>query len=247
MKDKSLFKASQILFMIDSIIILFFASVGFFIKEEAQFYKILFFSISFVFFIGFIVEILSFFLLLKIKLESKKIYRFAFYFLTIQYFRYLKILKFFKFKEKEVQNFFIKINNQVCLQSKFKFEKEDVIILLPHCIQKSSCRIKITSNINWCKKCGNCDIEKILNLKEKYKISIYVATGGTLARKIIKEKKPKAIIAVACERDLISGILDCKGSNIIGVYNQRPNGPCFDTRVDIEKIEKAICFFLNKK
>ena len=71
-----------------------------------------------------------------------------------------------------------------------------------------------------------------------------VATGGTLARQVVKTIRPKAIIAVACERDLTSGIQDVFPLPVIGVLNERPYGPCFNTRVDINKVEETIKYFL---
>ena len=67
-----------------------------------------------------------------------------------------------------------------------------------------------------------------------------MATGGTLARKVIVEKRPKLVIAVACERDLTSGIKDCYPLPVIGILNDRPHGPCFNTLVEMAKIEQAL-------
>ena len=87
----------------------------------------------------------------------------------------------------------------------------------------------------------------ILKLKEKYGINIVVATGGTLAREWIRKTKPQCIIAVACERDLSSGINDIKHIPVMGVLNDRPNGPCFNTSIDVEKIDEAIRLFLKEE
>ena len=62
---------------------------------------------------------------------------------------------------------------------------------------------------------------------------------------MVKELRPRAIIAVACERDLTSGIQDVFPLPVIGVLNERPYGPCFNTRVDIRKVEAAILDFLD--
>ena len=83
-------------------------------------------------------------------------------------------------------------------------------------------------------------------MKEKYNTKIFVATGGTLARKIIIDNKPKAVIAVAYERDLTSGVRDIRKIPVLGVFNSRPNGPCIDTNIDINEVEKAINFFTCK-
>jgi len=49
---------------------------------------------------------------------------------------------------------------------------------------------------------------------------------------------------VACERDLSSGIQDSYPLPIFGILNQRPHGPCYDTQVDLEKVEEALKTFL---
>ena len=68
----------------------------------------------------------------------------------------------------------------------------------------------------------------------------FVATGGTLARQIIYKMRPKAVLAIACERDLMSGIQDVYPLPAVGVLNIRPNGPCYNTHVDIEEVKAQL-------
>jgi hypothetical protein len=58
------------------------------------------------------------------------------------------------------------------------------------------------------------------------------------------DKRPDVIIAVACERDLTSGIQDSYPVPVFGIFNKRPFGPCYDTDVDLELVEKGIITFL---
>lgn len=141
----------------------------------------------------------------------------------------------------EVANNFIKFNNKKVLK-KIKDKKlKRVSILLPHCIQKYSCNLKITNNIDNCKECGLCDISEFLKIKKEYKnVSIKVATGGTLARMYLKEYRPDLVIAVACKRDLMSGIHDSFPIPVYGVFNEIKNSPCIDTKVSTEKIRKVL-------
>ena len=118
--------------------------------------------------------------------------------------------------------------------------------MLPHCLQEDNCGIKVTSDIEKCVNCGKCDIGFIKMLKKKYGINIKVATGGTLARKAVKELKPSIVLAVACERDLITGIFDSYPMPIYGVFNIRKNGPCFNTKISEEEIETALKEILKK-
>lgn len=155
--------------------------------------------------------------------------------------------KFAGISKDEIRNIFIKINNAYIYSNKYNFDSEDLIILIPHCIQNHNCKLKVTNDIDNCKKCGMCKINDLLELKEKYNTQIFVATGGTLARKIIMDNKPKAVIAVACERDLTSGVKDVKKIPVLGVFNSRPNGPCIDTNINIKEVEDAINFFTSNK
>jgi Protein of unknown function DUF116. len=91
-----------------------------------------------------------------------------------------------------------------------KYLPEELLILTPHCLQFNECKFKVTNDIDNCRRCGKCQVSDLIKLKEKYGVKVAVATGGTLARKVVKDIKPKAIIAIACERDLTSGILDVK-------------------------------------
>ena len=154
-----------------------------------------------------------------------------------------KIAQFIGISKDEIRKIFIKINNAYIYSNKYKINSKDLMILIPHCIQNHSCKLKVTNNIDNCKKCGICKINDLLKLKEKYNTKIFVATGGTLARKIIVDNKPKAVIAVACERDLTSGVREVNKIPVLGVFNARPNGPCVDTDINIKEIEDAINFF----
>ncbi len=139
-----------------------------------------------------------------------------------------------------IRQSFIAMNNSLVLSQKLHIKPDRLLILLPHCIQLFDCEIKVTGDINKCIRCGRCDINGLADLAKKYRIDISVATGGTLARKVITEKRPKLVIAVACEGDLTSGIKDCYPLPVLGILNDRPFGPCFNTRVETQKIDEAL-------
>lgn len=139
-----------------------------------------------------------------------------------------------------IRQSFIAMNNSLVISQKYKVRPDRILILLPHCIQLFDCEIKVTGDVNKCVLCGRCDIKGLVEIGRKYGIDISVATGGTLARKVIVEKRPKLVLAVACERDLTSGIKDCYPLPVIGVLNLRPHGPCFNTIVDTAAIDAAL-------
>lgn len=142
--------------------------------------------------------------------------------------------------KKSIRLLYIELNNIVVESSNVKYKTEEIMLLLPHCLQNSECSLKVTGNSETCKRCGKCKIGMLLDYAKERNISMFIATGGTVARKIIKQNKPRLIVSVACERDLMSGMLDVKGIPVVGVTNLQPNGPCINTDVDVSAIVKKI-------
>ena len=86
-----------------------------------------------------------------------------------------------------------------------------------------------------------CNIGRIKKVVEENRLeSVAVVTGGTAARNAAFRVKPELIIAVACERDLASGIADVRGIPVIGILNERPHGPCHNTTVDMNKLMQTL-------
>lgn len=151
------------------------------------------------------------------------------------------IAAFMKSKKEFFQSAVITMNNSLVRAEKARTKK--ILVLLPHCLQINECQIRLTHNIYNCKRCGKCEIKDLIAITDEFGLNLFIATGGTLARKIVKEVRPEAIIAVACERDLSSGLVDTYPLPVLGIPNERPFGPCFNTRVDLDKVKEAITFF----
>lgn len=148
---------------------------------------------------------------------------------------------------EEVRHSFIKVNNEMLLTDMKQYAPEQILILLPHCIQKSSCGVRLSHDVNHCRRCGGCPVGGLLALRDAYGVHLAVATGGTIARRIVVEKRPRFILAVACERDLSSGIQDTYPLPVFGLLNERPNGPCFDTLVSLPLVETALRRFIREE
>jgi len=152
--------------------------------------------------------------------------------------------KLFGVSKDQVRRSFIEINNQLLLAAHPRATPDRLLLLMPHCLQFHECEFRITGSTVHCQRCGQCPINGLVEISDKYGVGLAVATGGTLARRIVVERRPKIIIAVACERDLSSGIQDSYPLPVFGITNHRPFGPCYDTDVDLERVEEALNFFL---
>jgi hypothetical protein len=148
---------------------------------------------------------------------------------------------FIKSKKERFQRTVIDLNNALVRAERPSTRR--ILLLLPHCLQIDECNIRLTHNIQNCERCGRCNIRDFLEIAEENSLSLFVATGGNLARKIVRDVRPEAIVAVACERDLSSGLVDTYPIPIIGIPNDRPFGPCLNTQVDLQRVREAIQFF----
>lgn len=122
---------------------------------------------------------------------------------------------------------FVRLSNEITKAFKKRDGEERLLLLLPRCLVKE-------------------ELAKINALKETYPINIHTVSGGELARRKVVELKPTAVIGVACERDLVSGIRDVGSRlSVIGIPNHRPDGPCKDTHIDMDELISAIEFYVG--
>ncbi|MBQ1469883.1 DUF116 domain-containing protein [Schwartzia succinivorans] len=156
--------------------------------------------------------------------------------------------KVFGFDRRKIECSFVAVSNQIIHHQHIKVRPEELLVVTPHCLQLASCPHKITRDpMANCKRCGQCDIGALVTLAEEMGFHFFVVTGGTLARQTVKKIRPKAVLAIACERDLTSGIQDVYPLPAVGVMNIRPNGPCYNTHVDINMVRSEIESMLIKE
>jgi hypothetical protein len=124
-----------------------------------------------------------------------------------------------------VGNSFVKVNNALTRSYAKQIDRSRLIVLLPRCLSKET-------------------RQGIKNIVSGHSYGIFTVGGGEEARKVIYEQRPSFIIALACERDLVSGIKDVAlNVPVFGIANKRPEGPCKNTYVDLEEFESALRFF----
>lgn len=158
----------------------------------------------------------------------------------------IRLGRLFDVEKERIEQSFIEVSNHLVKQKQIVVPPEKLMILTPHCIQNDNCLYKITRDTANCQRCGKCQVDDLLTLAETYGVKVAIVTGGTMARRAIQTMRPKAVLAIACERDLTSGIQDVFPLPVVGILNERPCGPCCNTRVSIERVKRAIEDFLGK-
>ena len=98
----------------------------------------------------------------------------------------------------------------------------ELLVLIPRCLSKQA-------------------LDGVLEIAGRYGVPVFVATRGQLARRVIRERRPRAVVAVACERDMMTGLRDVAGKlPVLGLTMQLPNGPCRDASIDLAQMEKWV-------
>jgi hypothetical protein len=121
-----------------------------------------------------------------------------------------------------VENAAVKVYNALALVRGRKVGKGELLLLIPRCLSKDT-------------------LDGVLGIAGKYGVPVFVATRGQLARRVIRERRPRAVVAVACERDMVSGLHDVAGKvPVLGLTMTLPSGPCKDAGLNLRQLEEWV-------
>ena len=138
--------------------------------------------------------------------------------------------------KRMISRHFFTFNNELVERALKDAGPGQVLLLLPHCMQFSGCRIDVVADVDNCKGCGKCQIGDLLTYKEKYGIPIRVCLRTRYALTHIVELKPELVIGVACESRLYKGVRGAKGLYRYLVETENDNDCCIDNSIMIEKV-----------
>jgi hypothetical protein len=121
-----------------------------------------------------------------------------------------------------VENAAVKVYNALALLRGRKVGSGELLLLIPRCLSKET-------------------LDGVLGIAGRYGVPVFVATRGQLARRVIRERRPRAVVAVACERDMVSGLHDVAGKvPVLGLTMTLPSGPCKDALLDLGRLEEWV-------
>ena len=134
----------------------------------------------------------------------------------------------------------IGLNNLAVRGRRPRVRPGEILVLLPSCLQAAGCEQNVVGDLAQCKRCGRCKIGPLLDLCERRGVEVAIARGGRVATALARQPHIKAIVAVACEKELRGGIFACLPKAVLAIPNKRPNGPCNETDVDMGEVERAL-------
>lgn len=126
-----------------------------------------------------------------------------------------------------VENAAVKVYNGLAMLRQRKVATGELLLLVPRCLSRSA-------------------LDGVLEVAGRHAVPVFVATRGQLARRVIRERRPRAVVAVACERDMVSGLHDVAGKvPVLGLTMGLPSGPCKDTTLDLGQLEEWVKTYLR--
>jgi hypothetical protein len=121
-----------------------------------------------------------------------------------------------------VENAAVKVYDWFAASRGRKVGRGELLLLIPRCLSRSA-------------------LDGVLEIAGRYEVPVFVATRGQLARRVIRERRPRAVVAVACERDMVTGLHDVAGKvPVLGLTMTLPAGPCKDAGLDLPKLEEWV-------
>ena len=116
----------------------------------------------------------------------------------------------------------------------------NLLVLLPRCLQCAGCGQAVIEDLAACRQCGRCDVAALLRLREETGVRFCMAGGGRAAAALTRRPDVRAVVACACEKELIDGIRVVFPKPVLAVRNDTPEGFCRNTRVDLAHVRAAI-------
>lgn len=135
---------------------------------------------------------------------------------------------------------FVQFNNLLIRIRRVRVSPSNLLLLVPRCLQKNGCARTLGETLDDCRACGDCNVMDLLAVRDEFGLRCSMAAGGREALAFVRDPQVKAVVAVACEKELTQGILAVFPKPVLGVLNIQTNGPCRNTRLNPECVRTAI-------
>ncbi|MDK2912744.1 MAG: uncharacterized protein PWR29_1701 [Methanolobus sp.] len=156
-------------------------------------------------------------------------------------------LKFFFFRLSDTRildKWMVSLKN-IANENKFAKTKNRMIIA-PHCMRFLECPASSTRTGIQCISCGKCVFAKLKEDAARFGYKLYIVTGSSFVKHVIKEENYDGALLIACDYELNKVMMGLKGKNIVTYGIPMSNDGCFNTGVEYWKVLQALEMFSDK-
>lgn len=147
-------------------------------------------------------------------------------------------LKVLGAKPENIDKIYIELKNSVSKDRFVRTSPEDTAVFLPQCLRNSrKCKAKLTDQGYICRGCGACKIAQVKKVADKLGHRLFVVPGGSMVLKLIKQHRPRAVVGVACLKELTAATeevsLPSQGIELL-------RDGCLDTDVNLKEVLEVL-------
>lgn len=150
------------------------------------------------------------------------------------------LANFLGIDDERVAYTYLDLKNKMNEEAYFKIPQRDKILLLPQCLRSSSCKAPQDEFGYHCQLCGKCKIATVVKEARKVGSEVFVLPGASVIPRIIKKFKPRAILGVACIKELVQCVSLTDRYNIAGQGICLLRNGCRNTDVDLNLVKEKL-------
>jgi hypothetical protein len=163
------------------------------------------------------------------------VYR-AGFFANILDFFYLPLRHLFlKFSDTRVLDKWMASLKNKAYESDFAKTKKR-IIMAPQCMRSLDCPAYSTQTGIQCKSCGKCVFTQLKKDAEKYGYGVYILTGSSYVKNILKIEAADGILLIACDYEINKVMRALKGKGVVSYGIPMERDGCFGTEVNYQNV-----------
>jgi hypothetical protein len=146
-------------------------------------------------------------------------------------------LRLIGLKPDNVERLYIDFKNDYHKERFHGAEPEQKILFLPQCLRKTGCKATLDENGYHCANCSaECKVSAIKAHAENLGYKVFVCPGGSMIAKIIVKYRPKAVLGVACIKEIVMAAEELEQRRIPYQAVELLKDGCVSTDVDVEHV-----------
>lgn len=162
------------------------------------------------------------------------------FFANILDFFYLPLKYFFcKFSDPRVLDKWMVSLKNAAHMSDFAMTKNR-LMFAPHCMRFLDCPAYATKYGIQCKSCGKCIFDKLKADAEQYGYELYIVTGSSFVKNILKDRPADGVLVIACDYEINTGMRSLSGTSVVTYGVPMLNDGCYNTHVDYDLVIQAL-------
>lgn len=112
------------------------------------------------------------------------------------------LANFVGINDSRIDQIYIDLMNRIN-ETRFRsVPASEIMIFLPQCLRNSKCPGPLDDEGYHCRECGRCKIADVMKIARRLESKVFILPGGSIVPRLLKKYNPKAVVGVACFREL---------------------------------------------